>query len=144
MEHFPSIHTPPHQVTITTEQDTRTLAGADVLSFDDVTLTFSDGKIALRAADTPLCTLRLRWNLPIPTPCRLLGDVWERNYAAMEWRGMVAERTMPWYFLANTDHVVAGYGVKTNPDAFCCFTCDPKGITLYLDVRCGGPPYINF
>ncbi len=138
MTHFPSILTPPHQVTLTTQQDSCTLAGAEILRLDDVTLTFTGGNITLQATHTPVCTLRLRWKFPMPKNARMMGDAWERAYGDLEWRGFVPERIMPWYFMAETPQAVAGYGVKTNPDAFCSFACDPNGITLYLDVRCGG------
>jgi alpha-galactosidase len=46
---------------------------------------------------------------------------------------------MPWYFLADDQkEAVAGYGVKVRPGAFCFWQIDPKGISLWMDLRNGG------
>ena len=49
---------------------------------------------------------------------------------------------MPWYFAA---HQAAGgrtfmAGIKTRPAAFCFWTVDAAGISLWLDFRNGGGP----
>lgn len=84
--------------------------------------------------------IRLRWNgIEMPgRGCRILGDAWERGYSDLEWRGMSANRFMPWYFLASDRESVTGYGVKVRPASFCFWQADPAGITLFMDVRCGG------
>ena len=110
--------------------------------WNDVHLAFDTEADALRvratASETPLCFIRLRWDLSFPAGCRFLGDTWERSYADLEWRGMSAARAMPWYFLASADGVTAGYGVRVRPGAMCFWQADPAGVTLWLDVRCGG------
>lgn len=138
MAQFPSILQTPDFVTLVTEQDSTLLQGQEPLQVQDVTVTICDGKITLQADTTPVCRLQLRWNGDMPDRALLLGDTWERAYGDLEWRGYVPHRAMPWYFLVLCDQTLAGYGVKTNPDGFCCFSCDPKGITLYIDLRCGG------
>ena len=138
MKHFPSFLTTPHYITIITQQETRTVAGEETLSFEDITLTVQNGAVTLQAQHTPIRSVRLRWNFSMPEECNILTDAWERAYSELGWHSYVPERPLPWYFIIKTESTVAGYGVKTNPDACCCFACDPKGITLYMDVRCGG------
>ena len=60
------------------------------------------------------------------------------GYGDLEWRGLVAERVMPWYFLAHDGKATHGYGVRTQPGAFCFWTVDAAGVSLWLDVRNGG------
>ncbi len=82
--------------------------------------------------------VHLRWNGGVPSAARVLGDHWERGYGDMEWRGVVAERVLPWYFLVNDGALTYGYGVKTGANAFCFWRVDQAGISLYLDIRNGG------
>lgn len=79
----------------------------------------------------------LRWRQTLPPDCRILGDALERGYGDMEWRGIVPERTLPWYFMLTADGITAGCGVRTNPAALCYWQVDSEGISLCLDVRCG-------
>lgn len=139
VKHFPILSAVPDTVTLQTEQNILHLSGEEALTVDDVVINFlPDGTVTLYAEETAVCRLQLRWNVAMPESSRFLGDDWERGYGKFEWRGFVAERVMPWYFFANDGTNTAGYGVETRPDAMCCFCCDTKGITLILDVRCGG------
>jgi len=94
--------------------------------------------VAITAPKTKLTRVRLRWNGAFPAGSRFLGDHWERSYGDLEWRGLVGERLMPWYFLASGGGVTSGYGVKTGASAICCWQADDGGITLWLDVSNGG------
>ena len=67
-----------------------------------------------------------------------LGDAWERGYGDMEWKGMNPNRFMPWYFCAKSEAKSICYGVKVRPSAMCFWQVDSLGMTLFLDVRCGG------
>ena len=70
--------------------------------------------LAVRAAsDVPLRRVQLRWAVAVPPGLHLLGDHWERGYGDLEWRGVVPERPMPWYFLAHDGRRTHGYGVRT-------------------------------
>jgi len=82
--------------------------------------------------------LKMRWDYKIPKKAKFLGDAWERGYGDLEWRGMVGSRFMPWYFLASLPKKNICFGVKTRPSAMCCWQADPEGVTLIMDVRCGG------
>ncbi len=87
---------------------------------------------------SPLSAVVLRWNMPPAPGLRLLGDAWERSYGELEWRGLVADRPMPWYFFTWDGSQAAGYGVRTAPGALCCWQVDAAGLSLWLDTRSGG------
>ena len=97
-------------------------------------------QIRLTSPKSSLTHLHLRWNFRIPSSLRCLGDQWERSYGDLEWRGIVPERVMPWYFLTFDGQNLHGYGVKTQPSAFCFWQLDPEGISFWTDVRNGGNP----
>lgn len=98
--------------------------------------------IELAAPQTSVQWVQVRWNAKLPDGLRFLGDHWERSYADMEWRGLVPERVMPWYFLAHdgaqSDGRTHGYGVKTGASSIAFWRADDRGISLFLDVRNGG------
>ncbi len=85
-----------------------------------------------------LTYLQLRWLGKQTQGVQALGDHWERSYGDLEWRGTVPQRAMPWYFVTFDGKVLNGYGVKTQPAAFCFWQSDTDGISLTLDVRNGG------
>ena len=108
-------------------------------------------KVTLSADETPVKYIRLRWNFTADErrtePVRILGDEWERGYGEMEWRGIVAERNMPWVCAVSngTDSHpdTAGrytecFGVMVRPAGFCMWRYDSHGVTLEIDVRNGG------
>ena len=109
---------------------------------DDVELTAqpreNDLPVVLRAPRTAVKRIHLRWQEELPTGLRFLGDHWERGYGDLEWRGMIPHRPMPWYFLAYDGKRTSGCGVKTGAHSLCFWQADPGGISLWLDVRCGG------
>lgn len=94
--------------------------------------------IQVRAETTPVSVIKLRWQLSEPLKGQICGDAWERTYGDAGWTGMVPYRAMPWYFMVHHDNQTALYGVKVRPGAMCFWQADPAGITLWLDVRCGG------
>ena len=85
-----------------------------------------------------LTYVHLRWDGRESETLLSIGDHWERSYGDLEWRGTIPERVMPWYFLTFDEDRVNGYGVKTQPSAFCFWQRDSEGITLSLDLRNGG------
>ena len=65
----------------------------------------------------------------------------------MEWRPIVAERRMPWVCAVSNGSDLSGntdgrrtecFGVKVRPAAMCFWQYSAAGITLWLDIRCGG------
>ena len=94
--------------------------------------------IQLSAPRSAVKRLRLHWSLPGHGATRILGDAWERGYGDLEWRSVVPERPLPWYFLASDGTKTHGVGVKTGPNSLCFWQVDSGGVTLWLDVRSGG------
>jgi alpha-galactosidase len=105
-----------------------------------VTTTVRPGMLAieLSAPATGARRLRLRWRGAMRETLRILGDAWERGYGDLEWRGMVPDRIMPWYFATKDGTLTHSYGVRTGAKAFCFWQLDQEGISLWADVRSGG------
>jgi alpha-galactosidase len=94
--------------------------------------------IGLIASEQGLVSIRIRWQGTSGADALFIGDDWERAYGDLEWRGMIPNRVMPWYFfMLETGHISA-YGVKTQPAAFCFWQRDASGITLTVDIKNGG------
>lgn len=133
----------PDVITVETEEEKESLTPVgQQVCLKDVCVSWENTeeaeKIWICAKETPVRTVKLRWNRPMEKKCKVLGDVWERGYGEMEWRGICGGRILPWYFLVSTEEKQTGYGVKVRPSAMCFWQMDPHGITLVLDVRCGG------
>ncbi|MBS1858956.1 MAG: hypothetical protein JST11_26525 [Acidobacteria bacterium] len=94
--------------------------------------------IRIHAPEAPLLRLHLRWKARVPERWRILNDQWERSYGDLEWRGLIGERVLPWYFLAFDGSATHGYGVATGAASFAFWQVDPDGISLWIDVRNGG------
>lgn len=140
---FQSILKYPDFVMLETEDRTETLSCCQSeVSCDDIHVSFdllaSEMNVAITASSSRLRVVKLRWNMTMPDKIQVLSDAWERGYGDMEWKGLVANRFMPWYFLINRYEHTAGYGVKVRPSAMCFWQLDSAGMTLWMDVRCGG------
>lgn len=103
----------------------------------------SDGEVPVQVTSesATLCFLHLRWKGEQGEAVQSIGDQWERSYGDLEWRGAIPNRMMPWYFLSRdggAGGIAYGYGVKTQPSAFCFWQQDKDGITLTVDLRNGG------
>lgn len=94
--------------------------------------------IALAAGSTAVRRIALKWEAETPPGARILGDHWERGYGDLEWRGVVPERVMPWFFHLQDGNATHSYGVMTGPKALCFWQVTGDQVTLCLDVRCGG------
>lgn len=104
------------------------------------------------AAETePLCYVVLKWFFQDHErrneSVHIMGDAWERGYGDLEWRGIAPERCMPWYCLVSngsdadacrSGRHTEGFGVKVRPSSFALWQYDAGGVTLSLDIRCGG------
>jgi alpha-galactosidase len=93
--------------------------------------------VEVHATEVAVPRIILRWENPPPEDGRFLGDHWERGYGDLEWRGLVSERVMPWYFLCHSREGTTGWGVRTRAAAFCFWTVDARGISLWIDLRSG-------
>ena len=106
--------------------------------------TLGDGIVEVRGREIFVCApngvsfLTLRWKCRVSGSLAILGDAFERAYGNLEWRGIVPERVMPWYCVTNDGTTCEGYGVRVRPNAFCYWQLDQAGVSLTLDLRCGG------
>ena len=96
-------------------------------------------RVQVATADT-VSRVLLRWRRSIPEGVAVLGDAWERSYGDLQWRGMQPERVLPWMALWHhrQSGVTTGIGVQVRGGAFAGWTLDPDGVSLWLDLRCGG------
>ncbi len=99
-------------------------------------------RVAMVATDKAVSRIHLRWQMRVPSGLRFLGDHWERGYGDLEWRVLIGERVMPWYFLTHDGKRTHGYGVATCPTAMAFWRGDSAGVSLWLDVRSGGSPVL--
>lgn len=131
-------------IELTTETKTVTAKWEnDDYNLDDINVKLNQDNehlaIFLTAQTSKVKWIKLRWNnLSWDKNVRFLGDAWERGYGDMEWKGMNPNRFMPWYFCAKSEAKSICYGVKVRPSAMCFWQVDSLGMTLFLDVRCGG------
>jgi alpha-galactosidase len=93
--------------------------------------------VEIHAEDIAVSRVILRWDTPLPADSQFLGDHWERGYGDLAWRGFVPERIMPWYFLVHGQHGTTGWGVRTGSATFCFWMADPRGVSLWIDLRSG-------
>jgi alpha-galactosidase-like protein len=101
-------------------------------------------KVSSTSSVTPLCYIRLRWNIPMPADALWLGDAWERSYGELQWRTADSSRTMPWYFMMKAENYFQGFGVKVRGGALAFWCVDSDGFTLWLDLRCGTQGVVPF
>jgi alpha-galactosidase len=92
--------------------------------------------VRLLESSVPVKRVQLRWNRKLSN-ISILGDHWERGYGDLEWRCIVPERILPWYFIAFDGNRASGCGVMTRPDAMCFWQVDSSGVSLWMDIRCG-------
>lgn len=140
--YFPDILRAPDAVLATTDEGQLRLSGGSSTVWTatgiSVETTIEAGRIRIALeAEAPTRSLTLRWQGAFLGGTRFLGDHWERGYGDLEWRGLVPERVMPWYFLATKAGRTAGYGVEVRPNALCHWKVDDCGISLFLHVGAG-------
>jgi alpha-galactosidase len=143
---FADITRPPDSVIAQTQPSgpDRALRPTRAGRFEDAGLIVTTSPVAgalrveLASPSNPVRRLRLRWNVKLDDVRQILGDAWERGYGDLEWRGFVPDRVMPWYVAMSDGRVTHGYGVRTGAGALCFWQVDPRGISLWADVRSGG------
>ena len=139
---FENIQRIPDVVMIGEEQAPRAEGTENYFVLEDVAVeTVPAGdclEVYVTAKTTPVRKVRLRWHSANRLKGQVLGDAWERSYGDMGWQSVTPYQTLPWYALVSTGDTTAGYGVKVRPGAICSWQVDPEGVTLWLDLRCGG------
>ncbi|TDO48621.1 alpha-galactosidase [Kribbella sp. VKM Ac-2527] len=134
---------PPHKVFVQVSPSDRltpAIPHGNSWTAAGVEVTWSAGEITIGADE--ISRVALRWDEPVPTEALVLGDAWERSYGDLQWRHLQPERLLPWYWLANNRQTgtTTGMGVDVQPNAFCAWTVDQSGVTLWIDLRNGGGP----
>ena len=127
----------PDQIAVWTEDGLdNTAANVDLQPEENGSLRI----VAGAAPQAALTYIALRWNTMLPEGTRILGDHWERGYGDLEWRGFAPERPLPFYALLHEARggETRGIGVETGAASFASWRVDERGVTLVLDVRCGG------
>jgi alpha-galactosidase len=141
---FINLRRPPDSLLVQSDSGSTPMvsAGEGRWTQGDIVLRAASGPAGLAvvalAAATPVRRFRLRWHARVANDARVLGDAWERGYGDLEWRGIVPDRVMPWYFAMTTAGVTHTYGVRTGANAFCFWQVDSDGVSLWADVRSGG------
>lgn len=145
----------PDYIGVYTENGSYNYSFSENIQKDDIKVNISLQNellhIELTADQTPVKYISLRWNFTSFEKrneiVKVYGDAWERAYCDLEWRGIVPDRMMPWVCAVSngsdqnrdfTGRRTECFGVKTQPCAMCMWQYDTNGLTLWLDVRCGG------
>ncbi len=145
----------PDYVCLYTENGNDNYQFNECIKNEDVVVKFSLEKdllhIDLTADTTPVKYVTLRWNFTTQEKrsdiIKVYGDAWERAYCDLEWRSIIADRMMPWVCAVSngsdqnrdfSGRYTECFGVKAAPNAMCMWQYDTNGVTLWLDIRCGG------
>ena len=131
------------------EFDNRNLSETLECSEGRIELTLEGDELKVRATTygVGIRYIQLRFNEKTRKDVKILGDAYERGYGDLSWQTIRPERCMPWYMAAsNGSDIVKSYtgrltecfGVEVCPNAICFWQYDTEGVTLWLDLRCGG------
>ena len=108
----------------------------------DYTVRDGEAVITLYPSERPYRRVKLRFRGDLSGARLVMGDaftlVGTTSGNDCKWAAPLAEQILPWYFHLYDGEALHSFGVKTGPAVFCSFNCDEGGITLWLDVRCGG------
>ena len=97
------------------------------------------GKVIVYPSGEPVKYLKFRFSGDMTSISSVLNDRWERSgiHAYIEWRSIMPNRVLPWYFVAVGGNKTACYGVKTGANCFAFFQIDTHGVTLFMNLRNG-------
>lgn len=99
----------------------------------------NDGKVFVCGEGAKLCYINIFFEDNFDGK-KILGDAWERAYGDLQWKAPEETDVMPWYFAAYDGEKLLGYGVKTQPNATCSWTCGKNEAVLTIDLRNGSNP----
>lgn len=106
---------------------------------DEGRVEIQDGTVTI-SAGSPVAGVRLFYETEFEKNARFFGDAWERAYGELEWRGMIAQRLMPWYMAVSEGGRQSFAGVKTGCGAFVGFRAFSRGLAVEIDTRSGAGP----
>jgi len=113
-----------------------------IWNFKDVAVELKSNNDSIAAyvqsPSSPLKTIKLTWNYPIPKKAQLLGDHWERTYGDVQWKPINATAKMPWYVIQHDDQSTNCFGVKTGCNTICYWHANADELSLSLDTKSGG------
>lgn len=109
--------------------------GAGVWEKDAVSVRCVEGSWRLSSPRHLVRRVLVRWRARLEMGAQVLGDHFERGYGDLEWKGLAAERILPWYFLVAEGDNNFGCGVCTNPNAICFWQVSDTDVSLCMDVR---------
>lgn len=98
--------------------------------------------ISVTAPETGVARVAIRFPWTLPSSARIIGDAWERAYGDLHWGPQRPERILPWYWAwyDPSSCCGGGAGVMLRPGAFCSWSVDGQGASLWLDLHNGGEP----
>lgn len=108
-----------------------------VVDENGVFVKLCNGKVFLSYNEAPVCAVKITWENTYFSDARIMGDAWERGYGDLQWKGIDESRIMPWYFLAYDGSKTYAFGVKTQPNSLCYWSCSKDNITLTMLVQNG-------
>ena len=104
-------------------------------SYKDIIVELEGETLKVTAHSSRVQAIKITLPKPFSNKAKILGDAWERMYGDAAFREKVGE--MPWYFIALDNNLVYAYGVKTQPNALCCWEVDSDKIAFIADVSSG-------
>lgn len=101
-------------------------------------------EISIASTGTGIARVALRFPHSLPERAVVIGDAWERAYGDLHWGPPRPERVLPWYWAWFDPGAQqgGGVGVMLRPGAFCAWSVDHHGATLWLDLHNGGDPVL--
>ena len=106
---------------------------------DSGRVAINGGKVTV-ASGMPVYGVQLIYNTALERGAKIFGDAWERGYGNLEWRGVVAERLMPWYMHIDEAGKQSFIGVMVQPNSFVGLRAAAKSVTVDIDLRSGNGP----
>ncbi|MCI1984984.1 MAG: hypothetical protein LKJ48_00285 [Lactobacillus sp.] len=93
--------------------------------------------VSVAATETAIKRIHLTWNKQFKQNTVYSGDQFERSYGDMHFSTLDPDRRMQWYFLANNDAQIEGWGLRIGPTALGYWQVNTNAVDLWLDVRNG-------
>ncbi|MGZ3754917.1 MAG: hypothetical protein ACXVAY_09120 [Mucilaginibacter sp.] len=94
--------------------------------------------VYLRAPQTAVQDVLLKWKYSPVDGAKYLADQWERSYGDLQWKSSYVKIKSPWYIFINDGAQTNGFGVKTGCNAFCSWHITNSTIELTMDTRSAG------